>query len=108
MRAITVEDFKNAPQKLKGEYSEIFYRLSDRYDRILERENEKVLEPEDIKKIIEISAGPGTEEKMAKAINKLSDKAKEVLIIGRPKHGKPKYIIILGPISDREYFEYFA
>lgn len=44
---------------------------------------------------------------MAENINKLANDAKEVFIIGRTKYSKPKYIIIIGLTSDREYFDYF-
>ena len=59
-------------------------------------------------KIIEIEAAAGSEDRIAESINKLADDAKEVLIIGRTKYGNPKYIIIIGPISDREYFDCFC
>lgn len=107
-RNISKADFENAPIKYKGEYSEIFEKISDEYDKRLVQINRTAADPEDILKIIEIEAAAGSEDRMAECINKLDDTAKEVLIIGRTKYGKPKYIIIIGPISNREYFDCFC
>ena len=106
-KIISKADFENAPSKYKGEFTDTFNKISDLYEERLKTLNRNVTEPEDMLNIIQIEAYKGSEDKLVDAINRLEDSAKEVLIIGKPKYGVPKYVIIIGPISDRDYFEYF-
>lgn len=104
---VTEKDFLEAPEKYKGEWTNIFYDITEKYEEVIEKINKDISDEADRLSIIETTSDGKNLKKLIESLNELPEYCKQILIIGRTVYKNPKYIIILGPISERVWKECF-
>lgn len=103
-KLVSVKDFLEAPVDYKTNFTRKFEELNDEYWDTLEKHNRKLEDENDHLKIMTTGIDKRMVEETVDRLNELRPESRKALFIGRTIYNNPYYVIIVGPVSRREYF----